>query len=89
MLRCVRSSRRARSGTSLRLPGSLGLDGRRAMEREQWTTAEVAAHLGVSVGTVRAYSSRGQMPAPDGRLGRTPWWWAETIRAWAASRSRA
>ena len=39
------------------------------MEREQWTTAEVAAHLGVSVGTVRAYSSRGQMPPPDGRLG--------------------
>lgn len=59
------------------------------MEREQWTTAEVAAYLGVSVGTVRAYSSRGQMPPPDGRLGRTPWWWAETIRVWAAGRRRA
>jgi hypothetical protein len=52
------------------------------MGREQWTTADVAEHLGVAVGTVRSYAARGQMPPPDGVLGRTPWWWAATIRGW-------
>lgn len=50
--------------------------------REQWTVAEVAAHLGISPSAVTSYTARGQMPAPDGRMGRTPWWWADTIRAW-------
>lgn len=49
-------------------------------ERERWTVAQVAAHWGVAESTVRAYLTRGQMPAADGRLGRTPWWWADTIR---------
>lgn len=49
---------------------------------DPWTIAEVAEHLGVATSTVRAYAARGQMPPPDGRLGRTPWWRADTIRAW-------
>jgi len=49
---------------------------------EQWTVADVAAHLNVAPSTVRAYAARGQMPAPDGRLGRTPWWWPDTIKTW-------
>jgi len=50
---------------------------------EQWTIREVAAHLEVAAGTVRGYLSREQMPKPDGRLGRTPWWWRSTIEGWA------
>lgn len=48
----------------------------------QWTTPDVAAYLGVGDSTVSAYRSRRQMPAPDGQVGRTPWWWEATIRAW-------
>lgn len=55
----------------------------RTFERDDpWTVTEVAEHLGVAASTVRAYTARGQMPPPDGRLGRTPWWLAGTIRAW-------
>jgi hypothetical protein len=51
---------------------------------EQWSVAEVAAYLGVRPHTVTAYNSarRRQMPQPDGRVGRSPWWRPETIRAW-------
>ena len=49
---------------------------------QQWSVAEVAAYLGVKPGTITAYLARGQMPQPDGRVGRTPWWRPETIRAW-------
>ena len=48
----------------------------------QWSVGEVAAYLGVKRSTVTAYRSRGQMPQPDGRVGRSPWWRPETIRAW-------
>ena len=48
----------------------------------QWSVTDVAAHLGVKPKTVTAYLAREQMPAPDGRLGRTPWWWESTIRSW-------
>lgn len=47
-----------------------------------WTTADVASRLGIQQGTVRAYAARGEMPAPDGQFGRTPWWWGATIRTW-------
>lgn len=49
-----------------------------------WTTTDVAAYLGVKVGTVSSYRSRGQMPAPDAQHGRTAVWRPETIRAWRA-----
>lgn len=49
---------------------------------EQWSVADVAEHLGVSPATVRSYAARGQMPAPDGRIGRSPWWWSTTITQW-------
>lgn len=49
---------------------------------EQWTTRDVAAYLGRKESTIRAYHARGQMPQPDGRVGRTPWWKPETIRNW-------
>ena len=53
-----------------------------------WTMAEVAAYLDVVEGTVRGYLARGQMPEPDGRLGRTPWWYPETIRSWRPGTAR-
>lgn len=47
-----------------------------------WTVEDVARYLGVGQATVSAYLSRGRMPAPDGQIGRTRWWYASTIRAW-------
>lgn len=52
------------------------------MSDDQWSPAEVARYLGIGASTVRAYAARGQMPVPDGRLGRTPWWRPATIVAW-------
>jgi hypothetical protein len=52
------------------------------MTATQWTIEDVARYLGVGTSTVRAYTARGQMPPPDGKLGRTPWWKPDTIRAW-------
>lgn len=52
------------------------------MPDDRWTTADVAAYLDVKESTVRGYAARGQMPAPDGRLGRTPWWRPATIKTW-------
>lgn len=53
---------------------------------EQWTYTEVAQHIGVKVGTARRMRGKGSIPVPDGRLGATPWWSPDTIRAWAAAR---
>lgn len=50
---------------------------------QRWTTADVAAYLGVKQSTVRSYAARGQMPKADGHHdARTPWWKPETIKAW-------
>jgi predicted DNA-binding transcriptional regulator AlpA len=51
------------------------------------TTEDVAARLGVAASTVRAYNSRGQMPAPTGHVGRTPYWSPEDIEPWLEQRS--
>jgi len=50
--------------------------------REWWTTSQVAAYLGLRIGTVSSYRHRGQMPPPTVIAGRTPLWWADTIRQW-------
>ncbi len=55
----------------------------------QWSVKEVADFLDVQEVTVRAYSTRGQMPEPDGRLGNTPWWKPETIIRWNDERTDA
>ena len=47
-----------------------------------YTTADVAAALGVAASTVRAYNARGQMPEPTGHVGRTPYWVPEDIEPW-------
>lgn len=49
---------------------------------DAWSVEQVARYLEVSPATVRSYAARGQMPAPDGRVGRTPWWHPGTITTW-------
>jgi hypothetical protein len=51
-----------------------------------WTTLEVAEHCGISRESVRAYVSRGILPPPDAKVGRTPTWRPETIITAHASR---
>jgi len=53
---------------------------------EWWTTSDVAAYLGVVVGTVSTYRSREQMPAPDRTIGRTPVWRPARIIEWHQGR---
>lgn len=53
---------------------------------EWWTTSDVADYLGVRVSTVSTYRMRGQMPAPDEKLGRTQLWRPRTIIVWASTR---
>lgn len=48
---------------------------------EWWDRDQIAAYLGVSVHTVGAYRSRGQMPDPV-YFGRTPMWRRDVIEAW-------
>jgi hypothetical protein len=57
-------------------------------DAEWWTTSDVAAYLGVRVGTVSSYRLRGQMPAPDLTVGRTHMWRPARIIAWHGSRPR-
>lgn len=47
-----------------------------------WRIPDVAAHLGVVESTVRAYSSRKQMPDADGTDRYGPWWYPATITGW-------
>jgi hypothetical protein len=55
----------------------------------EWrTTSDVAAYLGVQVGTVSSYRLRGQMPSPDLTVGRTHMWRPARIIEWHQSRPR-
>jgi hypothetical protein len=53
---------------------------------EWWTTSDVAAYLGVAVGTVSTYRARSQMPAPDQTIGRTHVWRPKRIIEWHKGR---
>jgi len=55
---------------------------------EWWTTSDVAAYLGVRLGTVTSYRRRGHLPDPDRQFGRTPLWRPGRIIAWHESRPR-
>lgn len=50
------------------------------------TVAEAASLAGVRPDTWTSYVSRGQAPAPDGRLGSKPWWHRATVEQWIAER---
>lgn len=57
-------------------------------DAEWWTTSDVAAFLGIQVGTVSSYRNRGQMPEPDRTEGRTHLWRPARITEWHESRPR-
>lgn len=63
-------------------------EGGRELPTDWWMTDDVAAFLGVSGSTVRAYITRHQIPEPDRMFGRSPGWRPHTIEAWHASRPR-
>lgn len=53
---------------------------------ELLTSEDLAEVLGVTVGTIRSYRSRGVLPEPDEMVGRTPTWRRRTIEQWRATR---
>lgn len=55
-------------------------------DTDRLTNADAAALAGVAPSTWRDYVARGRAPAPDGRLGRTPWWRPDTITTWLETR---
>lgn len=57
-------------------------------DAEWWTTADVAAYLGVQSATVTNYRKRGQMPSPDATIGRTHVWRPTRIIEWHKLRPR-
>lgn len=52
----------------------------------QLGVADVAALTGIARSTISSYRSRGRMPTADGSTPEGPWWYVDTIRAWAQSR---
>jgi predicted DNA-binding transcriptional regulator AlpA len=54
------------------------------------SVSEVAAHTGLTLNTVKAYSqdTPRRMPKPDAMIGRVKGWTVQTIDAWHASRSK-
>jgi predicted DNA-binding transcriptional regulator AlpA len=57
-------------------------------ELDVLTIKGVAELAGLSPRTVSQHILRGTMPAPDGALGRTPWWYRSTVEEWLADRRR-
>lgn len=62
------------------------------------TMTDIAERVGVKLDSVHRYHTHavrrrrdgeprpGDLPAPDGQVGRTPVWLPETVEAWAANR---
>lgn len=50
------------------------------------TTADFARLAGLKPDTIRVFRKRGVIPAPDGYLERTPYWFAATVENWIANR---
>ncbi|RDD87195.1 MarR family transcriptional regulator [Streptomyces parvulus] len=55
-------------------------------DRRLWSYKDIATHIRVQPDTVRSYRKHGLLPPPDHVEGGKPYWYAETIRAWVASR---
>ncbi|GGQ88546.1 helix-turn-helix transcriptional regulator [Couchioplanes azureus] len=54
-----------------------------------WTAEHVAAYLGISASTWRAYVARGQAPAAERKFGkRVSAWQPSTVKAWDDARPR-
>ncbi|GGT11451.1 hypothetical protein GCM10010207_07930 [Streptomyces atratus] len=55
-------------------------------DRKLWSYKDIAAHIRVQPDTVRSYRKHGHLPSPDHVESGKPYWYADTIRAWVASR---
>lgn len=56
------------------------------MSSDRLTRDEAAAIAGVRPDTWSAYVTRGQAPAPEERIARTPLWSREVVEGWKAAR---
>lgn len=56
--------------------------------REQLSRLAVAERLGLQPKTLDTYRRRGIMPEPDGMIGRSPWWYSDTITSWDKKRRK-
>lgn len=56
--------------------------------REQLGRSQVAERLGLQPKTIDTYQRRQIMPPPDGKIGRSPWWYASTIDRWDRTRRK-
>jgi hypothetical protein len=54
-----------------------------------YTTEEFANALGIQTSSLRRALARKSLPAPDGYLGRTPYWYYDTVEAALQKRSKS
>ncbi len=50
------------------------------------SSQDVADALGIKRTSVHKYVTRGDLPEPDDRIGRSPVWKRETVESWVAAR---
>lgn len=56
----------------------------------QLDRAAVAEKTGLAAKTIDTYwKNRDQFPAPDGYVGRSPWWFESTVDRWLRQRAAA
>lgn len=55
----------------------------------QLSLGEFATLAGAQPQSFHNYHAQGRLPEPDGKIGRTHWWWASTARRWLRERPYA
>lgn len=56
------------------------------MAERQLDRAALAAMAGINTDTLDTYKRDGRAPAPDGYIGRSPWWYESTAKRWVRTR---